>query len=308
MSKKHKTAYNIDKLKICYRQHSGETFGYLAQCFNLNAESSDIISTVDRGDYRLNLADHSSNENEVTAITISVTFEMDGQRHRLGTFDLKKEAKYCFFSFENKALYTPFIYVNGNKKYNCVNFIEFIADDLGLEFNNISTLEIAKDSTRNYVTATQKYIRNYADYEMYENGHIVRDETAIIPNYVKAYSSSRKKMSRQPTLYFRHKEQGGPQLKIYDKRREMAEKEQAKLSYIPQWLDFGADAPIYRAEVTVKNRDIREYMAKIGAVGEEAMSVITSTDKLAEMWQYETDRLLYFRDRTTGEYIHLADL
>ena len=195
-----------------------------------------------------------------------------------------------------------------NVKKKCVNFIEFIADDLGLEFNNISTLEIAKDSTRNYVTATQKYIRNYADYEMYENGHIVRDETAIIPNYVKAYSSSRKKMSRQPTLYFRHKEQGGPQLKIYDKRREMAEKEQAKLSYIPQWLDFGADAPIYRAEVTVKNRDIREYMAKIGAVGEEAMSVITSTDKLAEMWQYETDRLLYFRDRTTGEYIHLADL
>ena len=179
---------------------------------------------------------------------------------------------------------------------------------MGLTFNNISTLEIAKDSTRNYVAATQKYIRNYADYEMFENGHIVRDETATIPNYVKAYSSSRKKMSRQPTLYFRHKEQGGPQLKIYDKRKEMEDKERAKLDYLPQWLEFGETAPIYRAEITIRNRDIREYMARVGVVGEEAMSILSSTERLADMWRYETDRLLYFRDRATGEYIHLADL
>lgn len=306
MSKRHKSAYNVDKLKICYRTTS-DTFGYFTKMYNLNEEAEDITQVIDRGDYSLNLIDHSSNDSEITAITISVTFEMDGQRHRLGTFDLKKEAKYCFFTFENKALYTPFIYVNGNK-YNCVNFITYIADDLGLEFNNITTLEIARDSTRNYVAATQKYIRNYADYEMFENGHIVRDETATIPNYVKAYSSSRKKMSRQPTLYFRHKEQGGPQLKIYDKRKEMEDKERAKLDYLPQWLEFGETAPIYRAEITIRNRDIREYMARVGVVGEEAMSILSSTERLADMWRYETDRLLYFRDRATGEYIHLADL
>lgn len=233
MSKRHQYAYNVDKLKICYRQHSGATFGYLTQYFNLNADKDAINSTIDRGDFTLHLIDHSSNEVEVTAITASVCFEMDGERHRLGTFNIKKGCQYCFFTFENKALYTEFIYVFG-KKINCVNFISYIADDIGLEFNNLSTLEIAKDSTRNYVTTTQKYIRNYADYEMFENGHIVKDENTIIPNYVKAYSSSRKKMSRQPTLYFRHKEQGGPQLKIYDKRKEMEDKEKAKLDYLPQ--------------------------------------------------------------------------
>ena len=153
MSKKHKTAYNIDKLKICYRI-SADTFSYIAKSCNLNAEKSDINSTIDRGDYNLNLIDHSSNENEVTAITASVTFEMDGERHKLGVFDIKKEAKYCFFSFENRILYTPFIYVN-NRKYNCVNFITYIADDLRLSYNNITTLEIAKDSTRNYVRLRQ---------------------------------------------------------------------------------------------------------------------------------------------------------
>lgn len=307
MSKKHKTktAYNLDKLKICYRV-SADTFSYIANSCNLNAADKDAInSTINRGDYSLNLIDHSSNDSEITAITISVTFEMDGQRHRLGTFDLKKEAKYCFFTFENKALYTPFIYVN-NRKYNCVNFIEYIASDMGLTFNNVTTLEIAKDSTRNYVTATQKYIRNYADYAMYVNGHIVKDETATIPNFKKVYSSSRTKMSRTPSLYFGQSD--GPEIKIYDKRREMEEKERAKLDYIPQWLNFGENTPIYRAEVTVKNRDIREYMARVGVAGEEAMSVITSTDKLAAMWQYEADRLIYFRDRATGEYVHLADL
>lgn len=302
MSKKHKSAYNVDKLKICYRTTS-DTFGYFTKMYNLNEEAEDITQVIDRGDYSLNLIDHSSNDSEITAITISVTFEMDGQRHRLGTFDLKKEAKYCFFTFENKALYTPFIYVNGNK-YNCVNFITYIADDLGLEFNNITTLEIARDSTRNYVTVAQKFIRDFTNYEMFVNGHIVRDENRTIPHYRKMYSSSRRKMSRVPTLYFDQSD--GPSLKVYDKRKEMEER--AKLSYIPDWLNFGDNAPIYRAEVTFKNRDIREYMALIGVNGEEAMSIITSADKMADMWRYGADRLLYFRDRVSGEAIRLADL
>lgn len=303
MSKKHKSTYNVDKLKICYRV-TADTFCYIANSCNLNAEKSDINSTIDRGDYRLNLADHSSNENEVTAITISVTFEMDGERHKLGILDLKKGSLYCFFTFENKALYTPFIYVDG-RQYNCVNFITYIADDLGLVFNNITTLEIARDSTRNYVTAVQKFIRDFANYEMFVNGHIVKDETATIPNYKKVYSSSRRKMSRTPSLYFGQSD--GPEIKIYDKRREMEEKERAKLDYIPQWLEFGDSAPIYRAEVTFKNRDIREYMAKIGVVGEEVMFTL-SMEKLADMWQYGADRLVYFRNRATGNIIRLADL
>lgn len=305
MSKKHKSTYNVDKLKICYRQHSGETFGYLADCLNLNAEKSEINNAIDRGDYCLNLIDHSNNEEEATAITISTTFYMDGERHKLGTFDLKKGSQYCFFTFENKALYTPLIYVNGNK-YNCVNFVEYISDDLGLIFNNITTVEVAKDSTRNYVTTVQKFIRDFTNYEMFLNGNIVRDENRILPHFKKMYSSSRKKMSRTPTLYFDQSD--GPSLKVYDKRKEMEEEERAKLGYIPEWLNFGGNAPIYRAEVTFKNRDIREYMAKIGIVGEEAMSIVTSTEKMAEMWKYGADRLLFFRDRASGETISLADL
>lgn len=192
------------------------------------------------------------------------------------------------------------------RQYNCVNFITYIADDLGLVFNNITTLEIARDSTRNYVTAVQKFIRDFANYEMFVNGHIVKDETATIPNYKKVYSSSRRKMSRVPTLYYGQSD--GPQLKIYNKTKEMQEEEREKLSYIPQWLSFGENAPIYRAEITVRNRDIREYMALVGIEGEEAMSIITSSKMLANLWQYEADRLIYFRDRATGNIIRLADL
>ena len=307
-NRKIKTVFSVDKLKLCYRTTNG-TFGYLVQGFNLNADKSksDISSTIDRGDYCLNLIDHSDNEYETTAITISTTFQMDGKRHKLGVFDIKKEAKYCFFSFENRILYSPFIYVNGNT-YNCANFISYITDDLRLEFNNITYVEIAMDTTRNYVNKTRKYIRDFERYDLFVNGNLIKDETATIPNYVKAYSSSRKKMSRQPTLYFRHREQDGLQLKIYNKRKEMTESEPSKMKYIPQWLDFGVDAPIYRAEITVRNRDIREYMALVGIEGEEAMSIINSPKMLANLWQYEADRLLYFRDRATGDIVRLADL
>ena len=236
---------------------------------------------------------------------MSATYYMDGERRKLGVFDIKKGSQYCFFCFENKALYTPFLYVS-KRKYNCVNFITYIADDLGLSYNNITTLEIAKDSTRNYVSAVQRYIRDFEKYEMFVNGNIVRDENRIIPHFKKMYSSSRKKMSRIPTLYFNQSD--GPSLKVYDKRREMEDEEQAKLNYLPQWLEFGDSAPIYRAEITVRNRDIREYMAKIGIAGEEVMFALSSAEKMAEMWKYEADRLLYFRDRVSGETIRLADL
>lgn len=301
-NRKTKTMFSVDKLKICYRV-TADTFSWIAKLCNLNADT-DINSTIDRDNYTLRLVDHSSNDNEATAITSTVTFQMDGERHKLGSFDIKKEAKYCFFTFENKALYTP-IHTD-YKKDNCVSFIKHIANDIGLIFNNITTLEIAKDSTRNYVTAVQKFIRDYNDYEMFINGHIVKDENRTIPHYRKMYSSSRKKMSRVPTLYFDQSD--GPALKIYDKRREMEEEERAKLAYLPQWLSFGDNAPIYRAEVTFKNRDIREYMAHIGITGEEAMNILTSTEKLADMWKYGADRLIYFRDKANGTTIRLADI
>lgn len=287
--------FSVDKLKICYRV-TADTFSWIAKLCNLNADT-EINSIIDRDNYTLRLVDHSSNDNEATAITSTVTFQMDGERHKLGSFDIKKEAKYCFFTFENKALYTPI---------HCVSFIKHIANDIGLIFNNITTLEIAKDSTRNYVTAVQKFIRDYNDYEMFINGHIVKDENRTIPHYRKMYSSSRKKMSRVPTLYFDQSD--GPALKIYDKRREMEEEERAKLAYLPQWLSFGDNAHIYRAEVTFKNRDIREYMALIGITGEEAMDILTSTEKLSDMWKYGADRLLYFRNRANKEVITMADL
>lgn len=300
MSKAIKTAFNIDKLKLCYRT-TADIFDHLTKKYNLNTDDkSNINCLIDNGEYKLSLIDHSCNEIEVTAITISVCVE-DNTLHKLGVFDFKRDGRYCFFNFENKALYTDF----ANSK-NCLDLIKFISKDIGLEYNNITTLEIAKDSTRNYVTAVQKFIRDYNDYEMFINGHIVKDENRTIPHYRKMYSSSRKKMSRVPTLYFDQSD--GPALKIYDKRREMEEEERAKLAYLPQWLSFGENAPIYRAEVTFKNRDIREYMAKIGIIGENAMDFIANSEQLAQMWQYGADRLIYFRDKATGTIIRLADI
>ena len=305
MSKATKTAYNIDKLKLCYRTTTANTFEYLTTMYDLNSEDkTNINSTLDRGKYILHLIDHSSNDVEATAITVSICIKSnDNECHKLGVLDIKKGSRYCFFSAENKALYTSF---SDNEKHNCIHFIPQIAYSMGLEFNNISSMEIAKDSTRNYISAIQKYVRNYNDYEMFINGHLIKDENRIIPNYKKMYSSSRRKMSRTPTLYFSQSD--GLCLKIYDKRREMNESEPSKLKYIPQWGGFSDSDRIYRAETMIKKRDIRTFLTEIGANENDVLDIITSPEKLAQMWRYATDRLLYFRSRANKEVITMADL
>jgi len=301
MNRREKRVYSIDKLKLCYKQDS-DTFTELVRAYNLNGDN--INKTITRENYTLHLIDHSCNDEEVTAITFSICFIIDNHSHKLGVFEMKKAARYCFFNFENRALYTT---ANDSHK-NCVNIIEHIVEDMELIFNNITTLEIAMDTNRNYIDRVRRYIRDYQRYDLFINGKLIKDETATIPNYLKAYSSSRRKMSRQPTLYFRHREQDGIQLKIYNKRKEMTESEPVKLNYIPQWGGFETSEPIYRVEITVKNRDIKEYFTAIGLKAEEAMNFITSPKLLENMWLYEADRLIYFRDKATGTIIRLADI
>lgn len=199
----------------------------------------------------------------------------------------------AFFEFDNKALYTPFSII-GNEKHNWVGVWNEIANEIGLEFNDITKIEIALDTTYNIIKKTRKYITNDDDYIMFINGNIINDDYDI-PDYCECFSRKRKRLNKNPSLYFRQKKSCGPQLKIYDKSREIIK---TNKQYIADWLNFG-NRPIYRAEVVVRNVDFAAFAAEKGYNREDLQHLLIDDTFLAHLWESASKRLFLFKNRHT---------
>ena len=87
---------------------------------------------------------------------------------RLGTFSFNSTDKYkgkAFFSFDNGALYRTYIRLNDGERHNHICDFQYVCDFYGLEFNNITEVEIAFDSTYNYVSKIRRMIKDIDRYE-----------------------------------------------------------------------------------------------------------------------------------------------
>ena len=203
---------NIDKLKVCYIQPVG-LFDELLEAFRISGNIMDCV------EYQLHLdRTNMSADDEISEMEVSVLYEMDGKKHRLGEYEFSTTGKYkgyCFFTFDNKAFYTLFQVFYGEKQ-NVVGFIEYISDQLGLKFNNITMAEVCLDTNRNLIANLRKYIKDYEEYEMFLNGNIVRDQDRKLDNYGEFYSRSRRRICRHPTIYLSQKKRSGLGLRIYD--------------------------------------------------------------------------------------------
>ncbi len=294
---------SIDKLKVCYIQPA-PLFNSLSDAF---ASSDNNI--LDYLEFQLQL-DHTelNPDNQVIKMVVSVHYYMDGASHRLGEFEFSASGKYkglCFFTFDNKALYTLFECVEGSK-YNVVGFIIYVADQLGLEFNNVTLTEICMDTNKNIIAALRKYIKDYEGYDMFLNGNLVHDKDRKLENYGEYYSRSRKKISRQPTLYLHQKKQYGLGLKIYNKTIEIKEASCSK-DYITDWLGYGKQT-IYRAELTIRNTDLRDFCSLTGEDNGSLLLQLTSPEWRNKLWAYSVYRIIYFRSKKDGKVIELADM
>lgn len=298
---------SIDRLKLCYR-HNHELFDYLISEFNLNGKSENE-RTIDFYDFLLVLLDHEEEDDKTVKMIVAADFFMDGEMHRLGNFEFSVVGmyrQYCFFEFTNKSLYTPFSVMNGNKS-NVMCFIDYIADTLHLEFNNVTLAELAFDSNVNIIARLRKTIKDIHGFDMFLNGSMVKDSKCRLNNYGEYYSRSRERITKQPTIYFKQAKDTGLSMRIYNKSRQMQESELAKLNYIPDWLDFG-EQQIYRAEITIRNTDIADFCTRTGHDKDGALYMLMSEDWRAQLWQDSTHRLMFFRDKHTGEDIELIDL
>lgn len=98
--------------------------------------------------------------------------------------------KVGFFTFENRALYQVYTRVPNGEPTNHICDLLYVADFYGMTFNNVTELELAFDSTYNYIGKVRRMIKDVDSYDLYLNGRkVTNDET--LDGYGEYYSRSR---------------------------------------------------------------------------------------------------------------------
>lgn len=194
-------------------------------------------------------------ESDDRTIVINVNIPDGDNANLLGVLTLhsaenRKYANRAFLSVYNKALY------DGGTHY-----IHFVASAMGLEFNNITKMDLALTSTFNYITAILKSVRNYDDLDMIYNAKCVEDINETLGGFTEQYGETRKKKLPNPTLYFGQKKNTGIHVKVYDKSRELTEQSPNKEEYLNKWLGFEGDT-LFRVEVSLTNPEVRDLCAQ----------------------------------------------
>ena len=297
--------FNIDKLRLCYKQPQ--------QLF-------DLLKTYNNGDYinfegfTVVITDNGrpqeESNKEPSKIKANVLID-DGTL--LGEFVFNDSAKYqgkCFFSFENHSLYKVNGYDSQGNKHNCMCYLDWVEQKLHLDKNNLTECEIACDINFNPLPQLLKLIRNTNSYDMIVSGKKVADDERIA-GYGEFYQRTRTKRKRYPTIYLAQKKADSPSIKIYNKLAEITE--ESGKDYILNWNDFNS-CTMWRLEVTVKNVDFSEFQEKISKNIEEwgnieSVVVLLGLEQFkALLWVYIADRLIYFRNKHTNEVICLLDI
>jgi hypothetical protein len=309
MAVKKRIKFNVDKKRQCYIQPDG-LFDELAQ-YSVN-------KYIDYYDFKLQIIDDGRGENnDKQPIKIKANVILnDGTL--LGEFAFNNSAQYdgrCFFSFNNAALYEKTSIVRG-EKFNRQTDIVYIADVLGLELNNYTEMELAADVNFNVIAKVQKLVTDYENFDMIVNGKKVDDEKRKIDGFCEIYGRSRVKRDKYPTIYFKQANSDGLQLKIYDKSKEIKEENPTK-KYIEEWNEFGT-AKVFRLELTIRNEQYKKWLDAVrsGEAGvltdwgyfEASEGLLTMQAYKCPLWNFNANRLVYWRHRATNEVVTLLDI
>lgn len=309
MPRKKRMSLNVDKLRLCYKQPEG-LFEDMAQ-----HSTGDYVQM---NDYALHIIDDGRGQRGTETPTKVIVNVLTSDSILLGTFTFNKTAKYnglCFFRYENKALYLCMGYAPDKppRKYNAIDYLPYVADDLGLQLNNVTELEIAADVNKNPVPLIRKLIKCDEDVDMIINGRCVPDNKRELDNYGEYYTRSRAKLCRTPSLYF-NQEYTDLKMRIYDKSKEIRDNKGCK-EYITEWDDFGK-SPIFRMEVRMCNDDVQKWLKHVAENSypyewrgiDKVVGMLGTDDYKRAMWGYSASRLAYWRDKATGKKITLYDI
>ena len=303
-------AVNVDKLRVCFTMPEN-LYGYLNEHYTRRDELTDA-RILDEDTFSLVFIE----EDEVKMTAVLNVRDVEGY-YRLGTFTFSNSAKYAgkaFFSFENSALYRIYLKFPNEEPKNHICDLQYVADFYAMEFNNITELELAFDSTFNYISKVRKMIKAVDTYDLYLNGKKVKDDETL-DGYGEYYTRSRVKMSKLPTLYFSQAKDTDMKMRVYDKARELDENSPNKAERLKEWLGWDTIDTLYRVEVVMHNTNVREFVERYGErlypeCGEHSnvLNLLGMSDFRLAMFLDSVDRLIYFRNKRTREKISLVEL
>ena len=303
-------AVNVDKLRVCFTMPE-YLYGYLNEHYTRRDELTDA-RILDEDTFSLVFIE----EDEVKMTAVLNVRDVEGY-YRLGTFTFSNSAKYtgkAFFSFENSALYRIYLKFPNEEPKNHICDLQYVADFYRMEFNNITELELAFDSTFNYISKVRKMIKDTDAYDLYLNGKKVKDDETL-DGYGEYYTRSRVKMSKLPTLYFSQAKDTDMKMRVYDKARELNENSPNKAERLKEWLGWDTIDKLYRVEVVLHNTNVREFVERYGErlyseCGEHSnvLNLLGMSDFRLAMFLDSVDRLIYFRNKKTREKISLVEL
>ena len=295
---KEKYKLNIDYLKLCYRQPDG-IFDAIAG----------TLGDIFYGDgYELRIT-----ERDISILRAEVLIQHDGELMSLGTLMLNNGSRFmgkAFFEYSNRAFYeTSTMFPD---KANYIPYFDYIAGDLGLEYNNCTRVDIALDTNINVLARVKKNIRNHEGLDMYLCRHKVVDADEKLPGYGEYYASTRKRLIKRPEIIIEQAKDEGTRLKMYDKTRELVEHRDDKADLYYSWLgeDWNREKDhINRLEVSIRNEDLKDIYKKcrdrfLPEMQDLPFWLQMTNEKWLTAYFYEgLSSLLYFRDRATGEKV-----
>lgn len=303
-------AVNVDKLRVCFTMPE-YLYGYLNEHYTRRDELTDA-RILDEDTFSLVFIE----EDEVKMTAVLNVRDVEGY-YRLGTFTFSNSAKYAgkaFFSFENSALYRVYLKFPNEEPKNHICDLQYVADFYRMTFNNVTELELAFDSTYNYISKVRRMIKDVENYDLYLNGRkVTNDET--LDGYGEYYSRSRVKLSKLPTLYFSQAKDTDMKMRIYDKARELNESSPQKTERLKEWLGWEDIDTLFRVEVVLHNTNVREFIERYGErlyseVGEHSnvLNLLGMSEFRTAMFLDSSDRLIYFREKKTREKISLVEV
>ncbi len=185
-----------------------------------------------------------------------------------------------WMSLSNEILYTKDI-----------SYLGYISQMLGLDYHNITTLDLCLDTPFQVSNVLKKHIRDKELVTML-NGRKVKDRTEDRPEITYITSGNLDK-DKYLTISVKqrkaiHDKSKGVTLTCYDKIAEI--QNSTHKQYI---LDFyGNPSKLYRTEVHLNNVDIKDY---INAVGAEVNVYMLNESVLEDMFFHHLNSIIYFR-------------
>lgn len=292
----------IDKLKICYKVQEGSIINVLRENPNIELDSEvgfslhridgthyDFIYEIRYMDYEDNSC---TNLAEQTLGTISFGLRSD-----------KDEAlkEYVWLHIDNKQFYLMCDHKTDNRTIH----IDYVADYFRLEFNNITNLDLAVDSSTNFPSKIIKLLRN-EKYVPIINGNKVEDRKALVEEILYIGIGNLQRI-KEYTLLINQKKASknrgsGMSLVAYNKNREI-ETHSGK-EYIRDLYDN--PKKLYRLEVRTNSDVVKSFFQKERI--EFSSRLLCNNDFLCFLFLTFLSRMIRFQSAKGRKVYELLEL